>query len=157
MRSKIALFILASAAMVAGSAQAASLSVLLDHSTRLPVVGAASVLVTNPAVADVTVVDSHTVYVAGRSQGSTNIIVLDTLGRTVFSGDVRVSRAGAPVAVYRGVERTDFTCAENCAKDQAPAPANPFAALMGSVMSQAAAAAPTPAPAGGVVAASIHP
>ena len=43
------------------------LPVPLDHTVKLNISGAAaSVVVGNPAVADVHVVDSHTVFVAGR-------------------------------------------------------------------------------------------
>ena len=96
---------------------AETLTVAIDHSTRLNVAGAAaSVVVGNPQVADVTVVDSHTVYVSGRGYGETDVVVLDAAGRTLFAGDVMV---GAPnsgrVSVYRGSARTDLACAPGCA------------------------------------------
>lgn len=105
-------------ALTAASPLAAeTLTVAIDHSMRLPVAGgAASVVVGNPQVADVTVVDSHTVYVSGRGYGETDVVVLDGAGRTLFSGDIMV---GAPntgrVSVYRGSARTDLACAPGCA------------------------------------------
>jgi Flp pilus assembly secretin CpaC len=117
MRSMIVPLVLTLTALATG-AHAASLSVTLDHSTRLPVQGAASVVVGNPGVADVTVVGTNAVYVLGRSFGSTDIVVLDKAGRTVFSGDVTVTRSNATVALYRGVDRTDFTCASSCAQNE---------------------------------------
>jgi Flp pilus assembly secretin CpaC len=116
MRFMIAPIALALTVMAAG-ASAEELTVTLDHSSRLPVQGAASVVVANPEVADVTVVDTNTVYVMGRSFGSTSIVVLNHAGRAVFSGDVIVVRPGSTVAVYRGVDRTDYSCANStCAK-----------------------------------------
>ena len=148
MNTKSALAALALTVVTAGAAQAGSLNILLDHAERLPVAGAASVIVTDPSVADVTVVDSHTVYVMGRATGSTNIVVLDRTGRAVFSSDVSVVRLGRPVAVYHGIERVDFTCAQNCAKNETPAAANPFTAMLNAAAtaqaSSAAAASAAP-------------
>lgn len=119
MRAKI-LTLLISAGM-AGAATAAPLSVPLDHSVRLGLAGhAASVVVGNSAIADVTVVDSRTLFISGKSQGSTDVAVVDELGRTIYSADVVV---GAPargrVAVFRGGGvtgngRSDLSCEPRC-------------------------------------------
>jgi Flp pilus assembly secretin CpaC len=113
----VATVVVALAAMASG-ARAETLKVGLDHSTRLPVHDAASVIVSNPAVADVTVVDNNTVFVVGKNFGSTDIVVLNHAGRTVFNGDVAVTDPGSNVAVFRGTERTDFSCSDTCAKSQ---------------------------------------
>ncbi len=101
---------------LAAAAQAETLVISIDHSQRLPIGGAVqSVVVGNPAVADVTVVDSHTLYVTGKSFGQTDVIVLDTYGRTLYQGDVVVGSANVGrVTVYRGGARTDMACAPNC-------------------------------------------
>ena len=137
MMKTLAPIVVALTTLAAHTASAAGFSVLVDHSSRLPVVGAGSVIVGNPNVADVTVVDSQTVYVSGRASGSTNIIVLDKLGRPVFTGDVDVIQAGSPVAVFHGVERTDFTCAQNCSKNDKPFGANPLSAQVASAATTA--------------------
>ena len=100
----------------AAPAFAESLVVPIDHSTRIAVQGnAASVVIGNPQVADVTVVDSHTLFVSGRGYGQTDVVVLDRSGRTIFSGDVIVAAAGSGrVSIYRGAERTDLACAPAC-------------------------------------------
>ena len=100
---------------VAGPA-AAELVVPIDHSVRLAVAGeAASVVIGNPQVADVTVVNSHTLFVSGRGYGETDVVVLDHAGRTIYSGDVIVAASGSGrVSVYRGADRTDLACAPNC-------------------------------------------
>jgi Pilus formation protein N terminal region len=101
---------------LAAAAQAETLVISIDHSQRLPIGGAVqSVVVGNPSVADVTVVDSHTLYVIGKSFGQTDVIVLDAYGRTLYQGDVVVGSANVGrVTVYRGGARTDMACAPNC-------------------------------------------
>lgn len=127
------------AASLAGPALAGSLSVPLNHSVRLGLSGsAASVVIGNPSIADVTVVDSRTLFLSGKSVGSTDVAVVDALGRTIYSADVAVSspRAGH-VAVYRGGEktaRTDMACSPRCeiapkAPDGASASASPAPAM----------------------------
>lgn len=106
---------IALALAAASTASAAGLQVEIDHNQRLNVAGsAASVLVGNPAVADVTVVDSHTLFVSGRGYGITDVVVLDHQGRTIYEGDVVVTAPSANIAVYRGPARTDFACAPSC-------------------------------------------
>ncbi len=94
-----------------------SVTVEVNHSTRLALRGAAaSVIVGNPAIADVTVIDARTVYVMGRGLGSTTISVLDANGRAVWEGLVAVSpaRSAGVVSVYRGRTRTDMQCGGGC-------------------------------------------
>jgi Flp pilus assembly secretin CpaC len=124
--------VLSAALAFGGSALAATPSIVVpvDQSTRLEVAGsAASVLVGSPAVADVTVVDSHTLYVTGRNYGSTDVVVLDQFGSTLFRGSVVVTAPDVGrVTVYRGGARTDFACAPSCQVASraagAPAPAS---------------------------------
>jgi len=101
---------------IAASAAAEPLTIAIDHSSRLNVQGAAaSVVVGNPQVADVTVVDSHTVFVSGRGYGETDVVVLDGAGRTIYAGEIMVGTpGGGRVSVYRGSERTDMACAPGC-------------------------------------------
>jgi Flp pilus assembly secretin CpaC len=94
-----------------------SLVVPIDHSTRLSVRGqAASVVIGNPQVADVTVIDTHTVFISGRGYGETDVVVLDHAGRTLYQGEVIVAAPeSGRVSVYRGAARTDLACAPACA------------------------------------------
>jgi Flp pilus assembly secretin CpaC len=109
------------AAAIAGPALAASASVPsiivpIDQQTRLSLAGSAySVLVGNPAVADVTVIDSHTLYISGRGYGSTDVEILDISGAVLYRGDVVVTGSDVGrVSVYRGSARTDMACAPGC-------------------------------------------
>ena len=95
----------------AGAARAASpLRLAVAHSARLRLAGpAGSVVVGSPTVVDVSVVDSRTVFVSGRTPGSTDVTVVDPLGRVVYSGEVVVENGEHTVSVFRGVTRSEAT------------------------------------------------
>ena len=111
----LALAVLAPAPAVL--AQSRPLSVEVDHVTRLNLNGsAASVIVGNPQIADVTVVDAHTLFVSGRDYGVTEIVVLDAAGRSIYQGEVVVSApSGGQVRVWRGASVTNMACSATCA------------------------------------------
>lgn len=112
---------LASAALLlaptAGSAQSASLNVEIDQAQRVQLRGpAGSVIVGNPAIADVTVVDANTLYITGKGYGVTEIVAVDQIGRTVFQSQIIVTDgAGAGrVRIWRGGQATEMACASSC-------------------------------------------
>ena len=140
MRLLYPLIPVALALIVGGTARAEGLVVMLNHSQRLNLSGAAAnVVVGAPSIADVTVVDSHTLYVQGRGYGSTDIVVTDRQGRTIYSGEVTVGVPGRSVALYRGVKRADYACAPACSEDHGSAPVSPVSALFGNLLGGAAA------------------
>jgi Flp pilus assembly secretin CpaC len=102
--------------LAAPAVAAPGLTVALDHSQRIRVSRpAGSVIVGNPNVADVTVVDPHTVFVSGRGYGVSEVVVLDPVGRTIWQGDVVVTApAYGEVTVYRGAQATEMACAQVC-------------------------------------------
>ena len=101
----------------AALAQSQPLSVEVDHTSRIDLAGAAaSVVVGNPEIADVTVVDANTLFVSGRGYGVTEIVVLDAYGRTLFQREVVVSApSSGQVRVWRGGAVTDMACGATCA------------------------------------------
>lgn len=109
-------------------------SVAIDQTARINLrASAASVIVGNPQVADVTVVDDRTLFLSGKGYGVTEVVVLDPLGRTIWQGEVVVTApTSGAVTVYRGAQATEMACASACA----PSVRNARAA--------AAPAAPTP-------------
>ena len=116
-----ALLSLAIAVATTGAVSTAALAapgvvVPIDQSVRLNVGGSAySVLVGNPGIADVAVVDSHTLFVSGRAYGTTDVTVLDRDGGTLFQAEVVVAAPEAGrVSIYRGAARTDMACAPGC-------------------------------------------
>ena len=105
------------ASPVAVSAQSAPLNVSIDQAVRVPLRGAAgSVIVGNPQIADVTVVDSNTLYITGKGYGVTEIVAVDAIGRTVFERQVIVSdgTGAGRVRVWRGGQSTEMACGSSC-------------------------------------------
>ncbi|MDR3508819.1 MAG: pilus assembly protein N-terminal domain-containing protein [Caulobacteraceae bacterium] len=104
--------------LTAGSALASGegMTVELADSQRVGLRGsAANVIVSDPAVADVAMVDSHSLLVIGRGYGATRVVVLDAVGRTLFDRRVTVVAANdGRVTVYRGAVASDFSCAQRC-------------------------------------------
>ena len=136
------LLLLLTGLAAAGASHAATLRVALNHSVRLPVSGpASSVVLGSPSVVDVSVVDSRTVFVSGKTPGSTDVTVVDPLGRIVYRGDIVVGESsGSTVRVFRGGAVTDVACSPSCS---------------GSAGGSGAAAPPAPATAGASPAAAL--
>jgi len=130
----IAAAIVAASAVAAPALAQSALEVQIDHSQRIQLRGAAaSVIVANPQIADVQVVDANTLYIVGKGYGVTEVAVVDAIGRSLFQNQVVVTggTTGA-VRVWRGGRMTEMACASSCAP---------------SVRSAAADdAAPTPTP-----------
>lgn len=104
------------AAPSSGLAQSRPITVEIDHATRVQLRGpAGSVVVGNPAIADVTVVDANTLFITGKGYGVTEVVAVDQIGRTVFEGQVVVT---APerghVRVWRGAQVTEMACGASC-------------------------------------------
>ncbi|WP_375598412.1 pilus assembly protein N-terminal domain-containing protein [Devosia sp. Naph2] len=76
---------------------------------------AATVIVGNPGIADVTIQDPQTLILTGKSYGQTNLIVLDSRGEPVADTLVEVVQMTAGVmTVYQGQSRTTLSCAPVC-------------------------------------------
>ncbi len=107
--------LMATPAVVA--AQSSSLNVEIDQARRVQLRGpAGSVIVGNPQIADVTVVDSNTLYITGKGYGVTEIVAVDPIGRPVFQSQVVVTAGdgGGRVRVWRGATATEMACASSC-------------------------------------------
>lgn len=76
---------------------------------------AATVIIGNPGVADITIQDPQTLVLTGRSYGQTNLIVLDSAGNPVADTIVSVVQGQADtVTVYMGTARTTLACQPVC-------------------------------------------
>ena len=119
-----ALFALGVAA--AAQAQSRPLNVEIDHATRVQLRGpAGSVIVANPRIADVTVVDANTLFITGKGYGVTEVIAVDTLGRPLFQSQVVVSAGSAgSVRVWRGGQATEMACGSSCSPSVRAVPAS---------------------------------
>lgn len=76
---------------------------------------AATVIVGNPGIADVTIQDPQTLILTGKSFGQTNLIVLDSAGNPIADTMVEVVQMQAGVVtVFQGQARTSLACAPVC-------------------------------------------
>ena len=76
---------------------------------------AATVIVGNPGIADVTIQDPQTLILTGKSYGQTNLIVLDSRGEPVADTLIEVVQMSAGImTVYQGLSRTTLSCAPTC-------------------------------------------
>jgi Flp pilus assembly secretin CpaC len=76
---------------------------------------AATVIIGNPGVADITIQDPQTLVLTGRSYGQTNLIVLDSAGNPVADTIVSVVQGQADtVTVYMGTARQTLACQPVC-------------------------------------------
>jgi Flp pilus assembly secretin CpaC len=76
---------------------------------------AATVIIGNPGIADVTIQDPQTLILTGKSFGQTNLIVLDNAGNPIADTLVEVVQMQAGVVtVYQGQARTSLACAPVC-------------------------------------------
>lgn len=103
---------------VAGDAASSSGAIILalDHARVMRMVGSvATVIIGNPAIADVAMPDPQTVVLTGKSYGETNMVMLDDVGNILAEQMLRVTvRGQSLVSVYRGVQRTTLTCSPTC-------------------------------------------
>jgi putative type II/III system pilus formation protein len=108
-------FILSTLAFTNASAE--ELKVPIDETKAFVLEQAvATVAVTNPAVADVSVHNDKVVLVVGRSFGTTNIIALNADGVPVATKRIRVVSPGgsANVTYVRGPGIFSYSCAPRC-------------------------------------------
>lgn len=76
---------------------------------------AATVIVGNPGVADVTIQDPKTLILTGKSYGKTNLIVLDNAGNPIADTIVQVVASDKDMlTVYMGDQRATMACAPTC-------------------------------------------
>ena len=103
--------------LTAAVAQNRPLTVEIDRSARIALRGAAaSVIVGNPAIADVTVVDANTLYIVGKGYGVTEVVAVDAIGRPLFQNQVVVTGGSTgAVRVWRGGQMTEMACGGSCA------------------------------------------
>ena len=129
------------ATVAAAGSPSAPLSVSAGAAARI-VLGAPvrDIVVGDPTVADVSLVNERTLVVMGKKAGATTILAFDAHGPALADRDVVVSNVPTQaVVVQRGVNAATYACGERCSLlGGATAPAEPAAATA------AAAALPTP-------------
>lgn len=72
----------------------------------------ATVYVGNPAIADVTMIDSTHAFILGKSFGATNLLALDSRGNQISNQPVTVlSRTDSMVTLNLGASQLTYACA----------------------------------------------
>lgn len=103
---------------VAGQAQAADdvVTVRINMARILRIdAPAATVIIGNPGVADVTIQDPQTLVLTGKSYGQTNLIILDSNGEPIADTILDVVETQAnTMTVYRGTARNTLVCSPTC-------------------------------------------
>lgn len=104
-------------ALATGAAQANDFKVQLNETKALHLTKPVStVIVGNPAIADVAVEGSTLIYVMGRSFGTTNLVATDSDGKAVLDLDVNVtSQSASSVTLTRGTGgQLSYNCTPRC-------------------------------------------
>jgi Pilus formation protein N terminal region len=125
MRRLILTLALALCAPLVAHAQLAPLTVQIDSSIRTAFAGKArDVVIGNPMIADVILLDSAGAVITGKEYGTTTITAFDADGRTVFARQVTVtSNDEGHIAYFRGAELNNYGCASRC--ERTPMPGEP--------------------------------
>lgn len=116
LRSCVAGLIAASLLIAPALAASAPVSVKVNMARILRInAPAATVIIGNPGIADVTIQDPQTLVLTGKSYGQTNLIVLDTQGNPIADTMIEVVQEQAGlVTVYLGTRRTSLACEPVC-------------------------------------------
>src|SRR3954452_12241136 len=76
---------------------------------------AATIVIGNPLVADITLQPGSIIIVTGKSYGATNFVAMDRNGEVLLERIILVESAADPVVtVYRGIERETYSCMPIC-------------------------------------------
>ncbi len=112
----IAASALVAAACAPAYAESKALDVLVDQTVALKLSAPAnSVVVGNAAVIDVAIHDPRTLLITGKGFGSTNLLVLDHAGRTVYSNLMSVSdNRTDQLTIVRGEGNYTYSCTDRC-------------------------------------------
>jgi Flp pilus assembly secretin CpaC len=78
---------------------------------------AATVVIGNPLIADVSLQHSGIGVITAKSYGATNVIALDRTGAVLMERTIEVTGPSDPiVVVYRGVSRETYSCTPDCSR-----------------------------------------
>jgi hypothetical protein len=112
----IAILLVPASAFAAPVSTGGPIAVNMDQAKliRLPE-RAATIVIGNPLVADITLQPGGTIIVTGKSYGATNFVAMDRNGEVLLERIILVEGAADPiVTVYRGIERESYSCLPIC-------------------------------------------
>jgi Flp pilus assembly secretin CpaC len=116
---RLSLAFIAALTLCGASAQAQILPVPAGQAAHVGLQGAVrDVVVGDPTVADVSVINERTLVVMGKRPGVTTLLAFDAAGRPLADRQVVVSEAGGgSVTVYRGAANTtNYACGAQCTR-----------------------------------------
>ena len=119
---RVAGILLLTVFVAATAAQADSTVIHIKQSRRILLRGAAAnIIVGDPSVADVTVIDAHSVILLGKGSGATDVLVTDRAGRTLLDDHIMVAPSDSGVVtLHRGTSAMDYSCSPRCQALAAP-------------------------------------
>jgi len=105
-------------AVIAPAAAAEPIVVLLDEARIIKIPDrAATVVVGNPLIADLSIQPGGIAVVTGKGFGATNFIVMDRDGAVLLDKTVEVQFPNDKiVVVYKGINRETFSCTPDCSR-----------------------------------------
>jgi len=129
---RTALIVAAALAVAFPAAAVETLTVRMNQSAPVRLSAPArDVVIGNPAIADVNVLDGRSLVVLGKSYGVTNLLVMDQAGRLILNRQIVVSGPEPGISFYRGGELRSYACGERCERisgDETQASAAPESA-----------------------------
>ncbi|MBX3505613.1 MAG: pilus assembly protein N-terminal domain-containing protein [Parvibaculum sp.] len=104
------------AALFATGAMASEFKVPMNETRPLQLAKpAATVMVGNPAIADISLESTQLLYVMGRNYGTTNLVALDADGKTILDMKLSVTAQGtSAVTLTRGTGQHSYNCTPRC-------------------------------------------
>lgn len=92
------------------------LVLLLDHMERIKIQTPVSVvMIGNPSIADVTLLDSQVAFVSAKSIGATNMVALDAEGNEIVNYEIIVREPQVKrVSIRRAFTKENYQCAPDC-------------------------------------------
>jgi len=112
----LALAVLLWPAAVSAEPASDAIAVNVDQAklVRLPA-RAATIVVGNPLIADVSLQNGGIVVVTGKGYGATNFIAMDRTGEILVDREIQVEGpTDELVTVYRGLDRETYSCTPVC-------------------------------------------
>ncbi|WP_188408395.1 pilus assembly protein N-terminal domain-containing protein [Agaricicola taiwanensis] len=93
-----------------------TVTVVVDRALVIPAPqGTTTLVVGNPAIADTSIQRNNVIVLTGKSYGTTNLIAIDSSGKTIEEMLVTVrSPEDSVVTVHRGTERESYSCRPTC-------------------------------------------
>ncbi len=107
---------------LAAAGAAGAVTVPIDQSQIVDLSApAGNVMIGNPAIADVTLINPRRMAVFGHGYGVTNLIVTDRMGRIIMQQQIEVGPGNVGrVSVYRGATVNTFSCSPRCERTPMP-------------------------------------